>query len=219
MKSITLSLTIGLSSLQFAHAQKISITQNTESSENGNSPSMQVFIPHATAKAAEKAWKDFLKDHHAKVKSSKDEINTQNFVLKAGDTMQVYSRISESSEGATLNAAFSSSGAFVTSTSLQSDYENLNHLLHDYALPIAKDALDKKIATANEILDDKTKERDNLLKRNEHLHDANDKMKSEISDNEREMSDNEGKIGSLKTVVEQQRNAVDDIKKKLKDLE
>ena len=219
MKTITLSLITCMCSIQFAQAQKIVVKPSSEYSANGNNPSIEVFIPHTNTKTAEKKWMSFLKDYKAKAKSSKDEINATNFVLKPADTLQVFSRISESSEGATVNAAFSSEGTFIAPGVVQADYDRLLQLLHDFALPIAKDGLDKKIEAATEILEDKTKERDNLVKRNEHLHDANEKMKSEISDNEREMSDNEGKIGSVKTVVEQQRNAVEEIKKKSKDLE
>ena len=200
-------------------AQKITVNPVSENLGGGHNPAFQVFIPHASVKSVEKKWNRFLKDYHAKVKTSKDEITGQNFILKSKDTMQVFSRINENAEGVTLTAAFSSGGTFVAPGTLQSEYEVLDRLLKEFALPIARDGLEEKANDANDLLKEKTKAYETLVKRNEHLHDANEKMKSEISDNEREIRENEGKIGSMKTVVEQQKKAVEEIKAKSKEME
>ena len=200
-------------------AQNITITNVSEKLGGSYNAAIQISIPHTNTKMVERKWNSFLKDYHAKVKSSKDEITGLNFVLKAKDTLNVFSRIVENSEGVLLTAAFSRNGIFITSTTDQNDYNRLSKEMHDLALPIAKDGLDKKIEAASVILDDKTKEHDNLMKRNEHLKDDNKKLKSKISDNEREIDDNDKKIGGLKAALEQQKSAVDEIKSKKKDLE
>ncbi len=200
-------------------AQKITVAESSENFGEGFNAAIKLFVPHTNAKTMEKKWISFLKDYRAKVKSNKDEIDAQNFVLKAKDTLQVFSRINESTEGVTLVASFMRENVYISKSTSESDFDKLSRMLHDFVLPVAKDALDKKIETSTDILEEKTKDRDNLVKRNEHLHDANEKMKGEISDNEREMSDNDGKVGSLKTVIEQQQKAVEEVKAKAKDLE
>ena len=218
MKTIATIITGCLISFQL-NAQKLTINNVSENLGGSYNPALQISIPHASTKTVEKKWNSFLKDYKAKVKSSKDEITGQRFVLKEKDTMEVYSKITENADGVSLSAAFLRDGTFITSTTDPNDYDMLSKLLHDLALPIAKDGLDKKIEAATEIFEDKTKEHDNLVKRNERLHDDNEKMKGKISDNERETQDNEKKISGLKSAIEQQKSAVEEIKSKSKDLD
>lgn len=218
MKSILTMMSACLIATQL-NAQKLSITNGSENLGGSYNPTFQVFIPHANEKSVEKKWKSLLKDYRAKVKSSKDDINGTNFVLKEKDTMQVYSRIIENADGITLNAAFSREGVFITPTTDQNDYDMLSKLLHDFALPIAKEGLEKKVDNADDLLKKKSKEHDNLVKRNEKIVKENEKMKEKISDNEREATENETKIGSLKTIIDQQKTAVEDVKSKSKDLQ
>ncbi len=200
-------------------AQKITITAGSENLGGGNNPAFLVFIPHVNAKTVEKKWTSFLKDYHAKVKSSKDEITAQNFVLRDKDTLQVFSRIAEKEDGVMLSAAFSRQGIFISSENSQSDYDIISKMLHDFALPVAKDGLDKKIEAASSELSAKEKERDNLVNRNAQLRKKNEKLKEEMIDNEREINDNENKIGNLKDAIDKQKNAADEIKSKSKDID
>jgi len=219
MKSfITLCAICSLVAVQTV-AQKIAVTTSIENVGGGNNPVIEVFIPHTNAKTAEKKWNSFLKDYRAKVKSSKGEITGKNFVLREADTMQVYSRITESDQGAKISAAFDSKGTFVAPGVLQSSYDLLATMLRSFALPLAKEGLDKKVEVATEALQEKTKAQQTLVKRNKHLGDANEKMKREISDNEREASDNEGKIANLKSDVDKHQETVNTIKAKEKELE
>lgn len=218
MKSIVSILILSIFSIHL-NAQKITITNVSENLGGSYNPAIQFSIPHANTKTLEKKWNGFLKEYRAKVKSSKGEITGHNFVLKAKDTLEVFSRITESADGATLTASFSRDGIFVTSTTDQSDYDMLSKLIHDMALTIAKDGLEEKIEDADGALEEKTREHDKLVKSNERLQEDNEKMKSRISDNEREINDNEKKIRSLKAALEQQKSAVDEIKSKKKDLE
>lgn len=219
MKKIYFLSSIYFLAFFYANAQKVSVIPGSENLGDGYNPAFKVFIPHANAKTVEKKWNGFLKDYKAKVKSSKDEITAQNFLLPERDTLQVFSNISEKDNGVVLNAAFSIEGTFVSPDNLKSDYDLLSKMLHDFALPVAKDALDKKAAEAASILSVKTKEQENLTKRNEQLRNSNEKMKEQINDNEREINDNEQKIGKLKDAVNKQKNEVEEIISKSKELD
>ena len=218
MKSIVSILILSIISIHL-NAQKITITNVSENLGGSYNPALQISIPHANTKTVEKKWNSFLKDYRAKVKTSKDEIVGHHFVLKATDTLEVFSRITESADGVTLTASFSRDGIFISAITDQTDFDMLSKLIHDMALPIAKDGLDEKIDDAAGAFEGKTKEHDNLIKSNERLQKDNEKMKSRISDNEREINDNEKKIRNLNATLEQQKSGVDEIKSKKKDLE
>ena len=219
MKKLIILSVIFLLTSYCVSAQNITVTSVSENLGEGQNPAFGVFIPYANAGTIEKRWISFLKDYRAKVKSSKDEITAQNFVLREKDTLQVFSRITEKDEGVMLSAAFSRQGIFISSENSQSDYDLISKMLHDFALPVAKDGIEKKIKEASTLLSAKEKERDNLVKRNEQLQNTNAKLKEQMNDNEREKNDNEKKIKDLKDEVDTQKSAVEEIRSKSKDID
>ena len=202
-------------------AQKISVTTAAAELGNGYNSAFEVFIPHTTEKAVERKWVDFLKDNDAKVKSNKNGINAQNAVIKSicPDTLQVYSKISENAEGITLAAAFSKKGTFIAPATFAVESRMVERILHDLALPLAKDGLNSRIKVATKLLEAKISDHEDFEKRNERLSSENEKMKTQISENEREIKDNEQKISGLKSDIDNQKNNLDSIKNKAKDLE
>ena len=220
MKNILSILFICLT-LAEANAQKITVTTSTEELGNGYNTSYTVFIPHTTERAVEKKWIDFLKDGDAKIKSSKHGINGQNAVIRSisSDTLQIYSKITENADGISLSAAFSKNGTFIAPATFDAESRMIERMLHGLALPLAKDGLNSKIKVSTRLMEGKISDNEALEKRNARLVADNEKMKTQISENDREIRDNENKISALKAEMENQKNNLESIKSKARDLE
>lgn len=204
-----------------ASAQKVTVITSAEELGNGYNTAFNVLVPHSTEKAVERKWVDFLKDNNGKVKSNKKGINAANALIKSicRDTLQVYSKIAETSEGILLSAAFSKNGTFIAPTTFDVESKMIDKILYELMLPLAKEGLKDKIKDATKILNGKISDNEDLEKRNDRLTSENEKMKSQISDNEREIKDNQNKIADLKAAIENQKNTLESIKSKEKDLE
>lgn len=202
-----------------ANAQKVTVAAVSVNT-NELTQEYLVTIPHTTLKETEKSWSSFLKDHRAKVKSSKGEVTATNFLLRGTDTMNVMSKLRENSDqsgGVMLDITFTHKNATGPVTDGSNDPMMIT--LTDFAKPVAKEALTKKMEAAEEVHQQQTKTHDNLVKRNESLKKSNEKMKEEITDNEREMGANDKKIDGLKEEMNKQNSTLELIKLKMKELD
>jgi hypothetical protein len=205
----------------FSFAQRIAITTGMETLNGEFRKSYNLFVPHATVKALSHAWIDYLKDNRAKVKTSGDEINTMSVVIPmiSKDTLQVFAKASAVAEGASLSAAFLLPDGAVSQELSADASQAIMKILHDLALPVAKDGLKDKIALSQKAVDSKERESDALIKRNEKLKADNERMQNQMHDNEREMQDNEKKISAVKSEIGAGKESLDAVKAKEKDLD
>ena len=219
MKKFFLAI-IALLYIQFSFGQRITVDPGMEKLNDEFQPAYTLFIPHATPKMALRAFADFLKDNHAKAKTSGDELNVSNVVISAisKDTLQVSAKSAPVAEGAVLVVGFKTNAGFIGESSNPSESQSIVRILKDLALPVAKEGLDDKIKDAEKVLESKEKEKESLEKRNERLASENKKMQDQIHDNEREMEENKNKIESAKGTVSNSKDALDAIKLKQKDL-
>ncbi|MEP7265526.1 MAG: hypothetical protein ABI772_13555, partial [Bacteroidota bacterium] len=200
MKKIILTV-IALFVIQSAFSQSIAITTGMEKLNDEFQSAFNVFIPHSTTKAASRAWVDFLKDHRGKVKTSGSDITSLNAIISeiSRDTMQVYAKVSEVANGAVLVVGFQLPSGFITESTHPVEAQAIMKILHDLALPVAKDGLKDKINVAEKAYDSKVKDNESIVKSNEHLRSENEKMQNKIHENEREIKENEQKINTMKT--------------------
>jgi len=201
--------------------QKVNIEEGLEALGSGYNKSYKVFIPDADLKLTTKKWNDFLKKNKAKVKTLKSGlINGKNAVINGlgQDSIQVYSKITESVDGVTLSAAFDRKGTFLSPSSNLNDAKLIQQLLKDLATEVRKEALMEKIKVAEKFLSTKTKDQKTLEDQNSYLIGSNEKMKMQIAENELKINDNSSVIEKLKGEVVEQGNNLQTIKDKLKDL-
>jgi hypothetical protein len=220
MKKVVLII-VALLFNEVSFAQRITVSGGTEKFNDSFQPSFEVFIPHTTTKTALREWSDFLKDHRAKVKTSGDELTGSNAVIPAisKDTLTAYGKVLQRADGVSLIVAFENPYGFISESGNPVEAQTILRILHDLALPLAKDGLKDKISIASKALDSKTKEMEELEKRNVRLHAENEKMQNQIHDNEREIKDNQQKITASKSNVSTAKESLDNVKLKEKELE
>lgn len=220
MKKIILTLILAFV-FGFTFSQRITITTGMETLNGEFQKSYNLFVPHATAKSLSRAWSDFIKDHKGKVKTSGEEIMSMAVIVPmiSKDTIQVFAKTSAVADGATLITGFVSPAGPITQESSPDASQAIMKLLHDLALPLAKEGLKDKVVLAQKALSVKEKENDDLVKRNERLKSDNEKMQSQIHDNQREIQDNQGKMQNLKNEISHNKEALDAVKAKEKDLD
>ena len=190
------------------HAQRITVSVSASNLGDGLVNAYVLSVPHVETKELEHQWKSFLKQNSKKVKTPGDEINSENTIIRlvGRDTFQVYSKVSENSDGSLLTAAFKKNDGFL-SPSIDPEQSTLvEKLLHDFALPLAQDGLKDKIRAAEKALNSTVKDNQSLTSHTQRLRDDNLKMRSKISENERDISDNEKNISKLNSEVENKKN-------------
>ncbi len=220
MKKILLAF-IFLLNTGFLSAQKVTIQNNIENIGDGYNMAFKVTIPYTTEKSVTKKWSGFLKDNHAKVKSSKGNIRGENTVINGlgADTMQVYSRVAETGNDIQLVAGFQRNGLYINPTDNPVDNELLTKLLYDLALTLSHEGIEERALEADKVFKDKTKEQSNLIRENEKLSSSNEKMKKNISQNEDEIEKNIRRLDDLKKEIADQQNAIEGIKNKKTELD
>ncbi len=220
MKKSILTL-IAFFLVQLTYAQKINITTGMEKLNDEFQEAYNLFVPHVTPKALSKEWASYLKDYKGKLKSSGDEVNSTNAILPmiSRDTLQIFARVSPVAEGAVLVVGFQAPAGFISASTNSDESQTIIKLLHDFALPIAKDGLKEKVKAAEKIVESKEKESEEIVKKSDRLRADNEKMQNQINDNERELKDNEKKIGDVKSEIGSAKDALQKVKEKEKDLD
>ena len=220
MKSI-IWLFVVVISISNAAAQKVTVEHATMNTNDGYNSAFVVFIPHASMRTVEKKWIEFLKDHNAKVKSTRSEISGKNVTMKAigPDTLQIFSKIDEAPAGVSVTAAVSRGGTYFAPSTFPADTKIIERMLKDFATPIAKESLDDKVSVAAKLLSVKLLDLENLKRTDKRLASEIERMKVEISENERERKDIDKQVSNLDKDIEGQKGNLETIKNMAKDLE
>lgn len=214
-KILLLFLLVALST--FSYGQKVIVDEGLESLGDGYNNAIRVFVPHTSEKALTKKWTEFLKKNNAKVKTSRSNTITGLYTVINGlgpDSMTVYSKITELSDGYQLAAVFQRGKECISSSRTPKEASMLQSLLKKWGADIGNEALLEKLEEAEDFLKGQNKTKRNLENNTKSLTQSNEAMKKQIADNEKKMEENTKKLGLLQTEIEAQTILIDGIKAK-----
>ena len=219
-KSILLFSLLGLF-YQLSYGQ---IEEGEKTMSQGVNNSLTIELQQAKEKVTEKTWRKFAKNFKGKTKKDKkmDEWFTDNgniVAIGGGNTVDVYTRISESGENVFMTTWFDLGGEYLNSESHPSKYIEAEKMMMKFAIEVAKEM------TLIELDDQETvlKKMGKNLKKLENMKSRyeNDivKAKEAIATAEKNIEENIKAQEEAQEQIKMQGVVIDDIKKKLNNLD
>ena len=211
LTSIHSQVITGSPAAETAKDSKPLVTTDTRPMVTGVQPALILLLKGADPKFVETEWKDFTKSYGRleRVKGSKESVIQGIHVgeIGGGELMNVYSYISQASDGAELTVWFSRGGNYLRSS--DKEYPKAETFLKSFALKVNVDMIALDLEEQQKKLDKLTTTSEKLIKENEQLHktiaDANAKIQQAETDiplNERAQEVSQADIANQKTVIE-----------------
>lgn len=219
-KSIILFFFFGLFN-QVAFAQ---IEESEKTMSQGVYNSLTIELIQAKEKVVEKTWKKFVKDFKGKTKKDKkmDEWFTDDGKIVAiggGNTVDVYSRISEAGDNVFMTVWFDLGGEYLNSASHPSKYTEGEKMLMKFAIEVAKEMTLIELDEQETVLKKMHKNLKKLENMKERYENEIVKAKEAIATAENNIELNIKEQENAQDQIKMQGEVIDEIKKKLNDLD
>lgn len=201
-----------------AFAQKINVSESTETIGGGSNNALVVSIFEASADDVEKAWKSLMKDMDAKV-SSKDGIFADNAMIKTmgNNPIDIYTKIIKvSNTEVKLIAGFDLGGAYLTSSKHPEQYKEAKRMVNDFAVKMTKEGIAGQLKAAQKIHEKLADQQSDLVKDQKSLEKDIEDYKAKIKKAEDDIVKNKAAQEKKKQEVEAQKKVVDAIAAKEK---
>ena len=216
MKAITLSISLLLVVASFA--QKTKVDEKNEKIGGGNNNALVIYIYENSAEDILKGWKSLMRDNDAKVTTKDGEQFSDNAVIKkinGNNTMDIYARTEAGKNGEVkFIVGINMGGAFLSSNQHSAQYKEAEKMLQEFGDKLTRDAIAEQLKIAEKLLEKKTEEQEDLVKKNKDLKEDIEEYKEKIKKAEGEIVTNEGDQKKKMTEIEAQKKVVEDIKKK-----
>src|SRR5690554_6758909 len=176
MKNIFLILILTLV-FHFSNAQKISVTESSETIEKISRTGMYTMI-ELDDKTIRKAWEKQLKTY-GKVESSKDvyTIHVAQLSSVSNKPCRIISKLTSTPKGTKVWWAIDLGDSYVNSSTNNSAYNSAKKILHDFATQAYRDDINEQIKAAEKALASSVKNQEKEIKEGEDLVKAVEKNK------------------------------------------
>ncbi len=212
-----LLLLLAISAFAFyTQAQKTKVTESIEKIGSGKNNCLVVSIAEANADDVIKDWKDKMKGFGAKVSGKSEMMADDATILSiSSNTVDVYA-ITEQKDGyVKFIVAFDLGGAYLNSKEHASGYKAAEKMIYDFAVAMAKDAVNKQLEAQKELIGKTEKNVKDLEKENEKMAKDIEDYKKRIEEAEKKTEENKSTIESENKNLEGQNSALKDLEKKL----
>ncbi len=203
--------------------EQIQVREETRYMSQGNNKALVIQIPEADPKLVSKLWKKYLREYDGKLKKGKDE---EYFVDDAdipgiglGNTIDLYSKIEENSQGAELTVWFYLGGAYLQSDMHPERFEEGKRFMEQFALMVQKELIKQELKEQESQLKELENELDKLKRDNERYHQIIEEAEKRIEQAKEDIRNNEKAQMDAEKAIEQQREKVDMVKDKLKKID
>ncbi len=127
-----------------------SVREGERVMSQGSKNALTVDLPKTTLKEAEKLWKDYAKQFKGDTKKDKktDEWFTDNAMIAAiggANTIDMYTKFSESGDITTVGLWIDLGGAYVDSKAFADKYVEAEKILQNFALTVAREQTKKQL--------------------------------------------------------------------------
>jgi hypothetical protein len=186
----------------------------------GSKNALTVDLPKTSLKEAEKLWKDYAKQFKGETKKDKktDEWLTDNAMIGAiggANTIDVYTKFSESGDMTTVGLWIDLGGAYVDSKGFADKYVEAEKILQNFALSVQREQTKKQLTDQQDDLKKMEKQEKKLVEKNADLVKDIDTWKKKIIQAEADIQTNIKQQEEQKLKIEAQKKLVDEIAKKL----
>ncbi|MEY4926890.1 MAG: hypothetical protein RI894_1326 [Bacteroidota bacterium] len=224
MKKILFAATVALFSTIAAFAQNVVVTEGTASMSQGSNNAFTVKLPGTDRKDVEKAWKNFIDNYKGKLKTDKktDETLANNSIIKEinGDnTIDVYSKITaDSKTDNTLTVWFNLGGAYLSSQAHGDKAKIAQKMIADFALSVSRTMLEEQLKDEEKKAKKEAEKLKDLEKDKAELEKDIESYKKKIAKAEDDIKKNVEKQKDQTAALEKQKEAVEEVKKKISSL-
>ena len=186
----------------------------------GSKNALTVDLPKTSAKDAEKMWKDYAKQFKGDTKKDKktDEWLTDNAMIAAiggANTIDMYTKFTESGDMTTLGLWIDLGGAYVDSKGFADKYAEAERILQNFALSVQREQTKKQLSDQQDDLKKMEKQEKKLEDKNADLVKDIENWKKKITQAEADIQTNLKQQEEQKAKIEAQKKLVDEINKKL----
>lgn len=202
-----------------AGAQRIDDT--VEAMSLGAKSALTLTFSNTDDKLVESAWNDFLKDNYgakAKYNRKADEWFADNadiVALGLGSLIDVYSRVKQSKDDVIFYLWVDLGDNFLSEKDNPERYDEAVKLLEKFELAVGKEKTRQQLSDEQDKLKKSESELEKLVGANERLHKEIEKAKEAIKKAEESILKNEEEQTIAKQKIENQKKAVDAVRKKL----
>jgi hypothetical protein len=186
----------------------------------GSKNSLTVDLPKTALKDAEKMWKDYAKQFKGDTKKDKktDEWLTDNAMIASiggANTIDMYTKFSESGDITTIGLWIDLGGAYVDSKGFADKYAEAEKILQNFALLVVREQTKKQLGDQQDDLKKMEKAEKKLEDKNADFLKDIDNWKKKILQAEADIQTNLKQQEEQKAKIESQKKLVDEISKKL----
>jgi hypothetical protein len=197
-----------------------SVREGERVMSQGSKNALTVDLPKTTLKEAEKLWKDYAKQFKGDTKKDKktDEWFTDNAMIAAiggANTIDMYTKFSESGDITTVGLWIDLGGAYVDSKAFADKYAEAEKILQNFALTVAREQTKKQLSDQQDDLKKMEKAEKKLEDKNADLLKDIENWKKKIAQAETDIQTNLKQQEEQKAKIEGQKKLVDEIGKKL----
>ena len=201
-------------------AQTVSVEPSIERIGKGYNAAYRIEIPYADPAFVEKEWRSFLKEHNAKVKGSKGEVNGEEVVIAAlgSDPMRFLSDVGASSSGTLVRVAVERNQSFVSKATHPETASQLQGLFRRWSLDVAVASMNRQIESAKELIEKQTREVESLGRSTIRLEQSNESLRKQVEANEKMIEENKVNVNGLTNGLEEQNKLLLELEKKKSEL-
>jgi hypothetical protein len=220
MKKIFTSVLLLSSVFLCAQNFTIQVTEGNEQIGAGNNNALIVTIYETDLETVEKEWKSRVKDFNTeKTNLSKHVLFADNAVIKemGNNTIDIYTTFAEKKEERSVRmvVAFDLGGAYLSSGTHKDKFDVAKKIIYDFAVKLSREGVNEQVKVANKAYDKLLEKQKDLEKDKKDLEADILNYKEKIKAAEEAIKKNDADQLLKKKEIEEQKKAVDAVKKKL----
>jgi hypothetical protein len=197
-----------------------SVREGERVMSQGSKNALTVDLPKIPIKDVEKLWKDYAKQFKGDTKKDKktDEWLTDNAMIASiggANTIDMYTKFSESGDITTVGLWIDLGGAYVDSKGFADKYAETEKILQNFALLVVREQTKKQLSDQQDDLKKLEKQQKKLEDKNADLLKDIENWKKKITQAEADIQTNLKQQDEQKVKVEGQKKLVEEISKKL----
>jgi predicted RNase H-like nuclease (RuvC/YqgF family) len=201
----------------FIMAQEVVETETTMSL--GRQNSFMITIEGADKDMIEDEWKDYIKEY-GKVKKNKKAkeqyiVDAKIPIIYGSAPIDVYSKIEERKDQATLYFWVDLKGGFIVSDEHPREAENVRGFLNDFWVIVKKKVIREELKEAEKELEKQEKELKKLEDKNKDLHEDIEEYNDKVRKAEMDIEENLRTQDDSKLGIEEQKKAVQEVVERL----
>lgn len=218
MKSLFSFAIFLLSTITFLQAQ---VLEETRVMAAGSYPALTIVLPGADTKAAEAAWKEYMKSYGkvTRVKQAKESVVSDIQVLDIGgvNRMNIYSLTESDGDGAKMVVWFDMGTGFISSEAYPTEYVAAVKFLKDYAHKVKVDIITEELQAQTKMLDKAEASLTTLQRQNENYHKIIEDSRKRIAQAEKDIEENLKEQEKAQKEIGAQEEALKQVEKKLEE--